>query len=155
MLYYGIGLGDTDQFTLRRLSNQSGTRVIEDVSVPDDGLPRDALGQSPSCSLWATKLFVAVGGHTTGQHARVLALLSDATWHVIYRHPTANQRIDQLLISERDDGVPRLHMIIEGADFNRLSGPSETHPESGISIDREDEGFIVLPEMDAGPALVR
>ena len=151
-LYYGVGVDNNAQFTLRRLSNRSGAQVVEDVSVPDDGLPGDALGSITYMVSQGDQLFVAVGGLTTGQHARVFVLLSDDTWHVIYRHPTADEEIKGMALSDQDDGVPRLHLLIEpdGTDESVYLEHPVSHPESGVSIDREDEGFIVLPEMDAG-----
>ena len=151
-LYYGIDVPGDVQFTLRRLSNRSGTQLIEDVSVPDDGLPGGALGPITFMLSQGDQLFVAVGGALAGQHARVFVLLSDDTWHVIYRHPTADEYIKGMAFSDRDDGVPRLHILIEpgGADESVFLEYPVSHPESGASIDREDEGFIVLPEMDAG-----
>ena len=151
-LYYGVGVDDNAQFTLRRLSNRSGAQVVEDVSVPDDGLPGDTLGSITFMVSQGDQLFVAVGGLTTGQHARVFVLLSDDTWHVIYRHPTEDEEIKGMALSDQDDGVPRLHLLIEpdGTDESVYLEHPYTHPESGVSIDREDEGFIVLPEMDAG-----
>ena len=152
-LYYGIGSSQSArQFELRRLSNRSGAQLIEDVSVSDDGLPGDALGPITFMLSQGDQLFVAVGGYLTGQHARVFVLLSDDTWHVIYRHPTANEEIKGIAFSDRDDNVARLHILIEpgGNDESAFLEYPVSHPESGPSIDREDEGFIVLPEMDAG-----
>ena len=147
-LYYQVGVPNDQQFTLRRLTNSSGARLIEDMSVPDDGLPGDALGPITWMTSYGDQLFVAVGGHQAGQHARVLVLLSDETWHIIYRRDTANQIIKAMTLSDRADGILRLHLLVDDQD-DILEFPS-SHPESGASIPRAASGSIILPVMDAG-----
>ena len=153
MLYYGVGVEDNAQFILRRMTNRSGFRLIEDVSVSDDGLPPDALGSVTAFLSVDDQLFVGVGGLDSDQHARLFALLSDDTWHCLYRHSVEDRYIEDMAFSTATDGVPRIHMLFEQQgrfdETVHLEYPL-THPESGVVIPRNNMGFVVLPELDAG-----
>ena len=76
-LYYGMNVREGSPFRLHRLTNRSGARLIEDVSVPDDSLPPE-VDASPIQAIVSIRdmLYVIAGGDCT-------FVLRGETWHCL------------------------------------------------------------------------
>ena len=117
-----------------------------------DGIVADALGQVMWMKSSGEFLFMSVGGGKAGRQARIWCH-NGLGWHTVRKHGTADQRIDWMDVSSRDDTTTRLHYAVRtgtsASDSKFLAEPL-VNPQSGTSIKRESQGYVERPEIDGG-----
>jgi len=117
-----------------------------------DGIPTGLLGQIRWLISAGGFLFASVGGGAASRNGRVICWNGEG-WHHMHQHATANQDIEWIAVSDRDDGNTRLHFAARTAtatsDSKYLPEPV-VNPQSGASILRESTGIIDLPYIDGG-----
>lgn len=147
-LYVPLGDGGT----LRVRHHGSGQFSVTPVGPNlDDGLPSERQGHVTWMLPTSQWLFVAYGGHTASTKASIFAY-DGLGWHHIFQNGTANQEIDWIGISDRDDGTLRMHISVRtgtnSTDMRFLEKPL-TNPKSE-SVRCESSGSLTRPEFDGG-----
>ena len=160
-LYFGLGSGPI----MRMALTDSNTLDVMNVGPPGDGLVTDRQGHAnmivTTPSEW---LLVAYGGHSADHYASIFAIdtsviLKDEEtgkrympWHSLYKYRVADKDITNIIYSTADDGVPRVHMAIEGANVSvveHIEYPFD-NPTQNTSIQYQESSVLRLPDDDLG-----
>ena len=160
-LYFGLGSGSIMRMSLTDSNNLD----VMNVGPPGDGLVTDRQGHANMIvntpSEW---LLVAYGGHSADHYASIFAIdtsviLKDEEtgkrympWHSLYKHSVANLDITNIIYSTADDGVPRLHMALEGASVSlvyHIEYPFDV-PTQNTAIQYQASSILRLPDDDLG-----
>ena len=160
-LYFGLGSGAIMRMSLMDSNNLE----IMDVGPPGDGLVTDRQGHANMIvNTPAEWLLVAYGGHSADHYASIFAIdtsviLKDEEtgkrympWHSLYKHSVANLDITNIIYSTADDGVPRLHMALEGASVSlvyHIEYPFDV-PTQNTAIQYQASSILRLPDDDLG-----
>jgi len=95
-------------------------------------------------------LFAAVGGGAASRNGWIMCH-NGLGWHVFYKHATANQKMEWLMVSSEDDGTPRLHFAVRVAADNTASSLLArplTNPRDAQTYAYQANGYLYLPEYD-------
>ncbi len=160
-LYFGLGSGSIMRMSLTDSNNLD----VMNVGPPGDGLVTDRQGHANMIvntpSEW---LLVAYGGHSADHYASIFAIdtsviLKDEEtgkrympWHSVYKYRVADKDITNIIYSTADDGVPRIHMAIEGDNISvveHIEYPFD-NPTQNTSIQYQESSVLRLPDDDLG-----
>lgn len=158
-LYFGTGDGGILEYTF--VSSSSGVLIRNIGPDKDDGLPTAKQGHmvaSVGSSQW---LFYTYGGNAASKKASVMAWngmghlieLDGCGHHRMYFHGTANQELEVLALSARDDGTVRLHFSARTATRTSdtlFQAEPLASPASGVAVKREADGVMDRPRFDGG-----
>ena len=154
-LWFAQGVDNTSTPVVYRMFVSNGQRTIErvpnDFSI-GDGLPAPRSGPIHWMESANGMMWVSSGGNAAGDKAG-LWCHNGKGWHSMRLHGTANQKIEWIAASADDDGTPRLHYAVRtgsGSITPHFLGQPFVDPASGVSIKREDTGYIDLPFVDFG-----
>ena len=156
-LWFAQGVDDDSPAPIITMEIRGDQRIF-DTSMGlnvGDGVPDEMLGPIRYMRSSGAFLYASVGGGKASRNARVICW-NGKGWHTVYRHGTANVKVEWLDISADDDGTPRLHFSVRSAASTstlRFLAYPDTNPQSGISKKYEADGFIDLPYMDIGMPL--
>ena len=150
---------------MRMSLTDSNNLDVMNVGPPGDGLVTDRQGHANMIvntpSEW---LLVAYGGHSADHYASIFAIdtsviLKDEEtgkrympWHSLYKYRVADKDITNIIYSTADDGVPRVHMAIEGANVSvveHIEYPFD-NPTQNTSIQYQESSVLRLPDDDLG-----
>jgi hypothetical protein len=160
-LYISLADGTYLEYTWRVATGNSVALRRSGPNI-DGGLDSDQEGYGT----WGTSssgfLYIAAGGSNANQSACIWATdgrgFADpeepgSGWHFIRQHGTANQEIDVIALSNRDDGTMRLHYAARTAatvtDTLFILNPN-SHPLSGDTINYQAAGTMDRPRIDGG-----
>lgn len=154
-LWFAQGVDDDSSPIVYNMFIADGRRTIQraknDFSL-GDGLPAEAMGPIRRFIPANGMMYAASGGGKTGRNASIWCH-NGKGWHRVRRHGTENQKIHWMVASGDDDGTPRLHYAVRTAtgtsDTKFLAQPF-VDPASGVSIKREDDGYVEPPYLDWG-----
>lgn len=160
-LYVGLGSGDIIRLSI----TTNGILEIMNVGPPGDGLVSARQGY-PTFMLRAPNEFlvVAYGGHAAGKYASIFlidtaSVLQDEEtgkrympWHHLYQHATDELEIGTMAYSTEDDGTPRLHFAVPGADatVNYHIEEPFANPSQTATAKYQATGVLRMPDDDLG-----
>lgn len=163
LLWIALGTSTSAPVKIATMDNSGGTRVFNTKMGLNvlDGVPSDLLGGVRYMLSVEDFLYISVGGEAANRNARVLCYTGqDANgfpqWHHMFRFGTADQEIQWIGFSTRDDGTARLHFAkrtAAGTSDAEFLGEPNTDPASGITIQRQSTGLLSLPEIEGGMPL--
>lgn len=162
-LWLGLGSGDV----LRLAINDQGHLDVITVGPPGDGFITARQGHATfllrTPSEW---LFVAYGGHASGQQASVWMINTQSPqrdpetgkifypWHSFYYHGTENIEIRMLAYSTESDATARIHMAlvtdINDSDTMQHIEEPLTSPVQSTTIKYQATSILRLPSDDMG-----
>jgi hypothetical protein len=159
-LWIGVARGDDAPAEIVVLDTTRGTYdfIYGHGLDRGDGVPEEMLGNIRWFNSIGDTLFMSVGGGAASRNAHILAH-NGKGWHFMYRNSTANQEIDWLVVTERDEATPNLHLSLRtgGATVvmvylvNPLVDPiNATGSSPAVSLERVLTGTVDLPEIDGG-----
>ncbi len=159
-LWFSQGVGDSGiPVTYRMFISSAGIRDIRPVPndfSDGDGVVAEMLGPIRAMTSSGGFLYASLGGGAASRQARIVCH-NGSGWHSMHRHAVADQEIEPIHVTGEDDGNERLLFGIRTAtDVTEIKflGNSNANPQSGVSINRENSGYIDLPFMDGGMPLI-
>ncbi len=158
-LWFSQGVDDSGiPTTYRMFITTDGLRRIEVVPndfSDGDGVVTEMLGPIRAMYSSGGFMYATVGGGAASRQARIVCH-NGSGWHSMHRHVVADQEIEPIYVSGEDDGSERLLFAIRTAtavtEVKFLGNPN-ANPRSGVTINREDSGFIDFPYIDGGMPL--
>ena len=159
-LWIALGTSTSAPVKIATMDTSGGTRLFNinmGLNVLD-GVPSDMLGGVHWMKSVEDMLYITVGGEAANRNGRILCYTGTDVngfpqWHHMFRNSTANQEVQWIDFSTRDDGNARLHFAMRTAaatsDTEFLADPN-TNPASGISGKTQASGIIDYPFMDGG-----
>lgn len=158
-LWFQQGVDDDSTPITYRMFTSDGARRFEVVPndfSDGDGVVTEMLGPIRAMYSSGGFLYASIGGGKAARQARLVAH-NGSGWHSMHRHVLANQKIGPVIyVSGEDDGTPRLLFPIRTAtDVTEVKflGQPNANPQSGVTINREDSGYIDFPFIDGGMPL--
>jgi len=159
-LWIALGTSTSAPVKIATMDTSGGTRLFNinmGLNVMD-GVPSDMLGGVHWMKSVEDMLYITVGGEAANRNGRILCYTGTDVngfpqWHHMFRNSTANQEIQWIDFSTRDNGDARLHFAMRTAtatsDTQFLADPN-TNPASGIGGKTQTSGIIDYPFMDGG-----
>ena len=159
-LWIALGTSTSAPVKIATMDTSGGTRLFNinmGLNVMD-GVPSDMLGGVHWMKSVEDMLYITVGGEAANRNGRILCYTGTDVngfpqWHHMFRNSTANQEVQWIDFSTRDDGNARLHFAMRTAaatsDTEFLADPN-TNPASGIGGKTQASGIIDYPFMDGG-----
>ncbi len=158
-LWFSQGVDDSGiPTTYRMFISTDGTRRIEVVPndfSDGDGVVTEMLGPIRQWHSSGGFMYATIGGGAASRQARIVCH-NGSGWHSMHRHVVADQEIEPFYITGEDDGAERLLFAIRTAtDVTEVKflGNHNANPRSGVTINREDDGYIDFPYIDGGMPL--
>lgn len=156
-LWYSQGVSTNDVFQVWKMEIGSNGEwnhsPVEGSPHLRDGLPTaDMLGTVTAMASAGGFCYIAVGGGAASRNATIFCH-NGFGWHVITRLSSANRIIHTMAVSAEDDGTVRLHFDQKvGTDDSEpiIVENINSHPSSGVTIDRETSSILDLPFIDMG-----
>lgn len=158
-LWFSQGVDDSGiPTTYRMFISSDGTRRIEVVPndfSDGDGVVTEMLGPIRQWQSSAGFMYATMGGGAASRQTRIVCH-NGSGFHSMHRHVVADQEIEPIYVSAEDDGTERLLFAIRTATDTtevKFLGNPNANPRSGVTIKREDDGFIDFPYIDGGMPL--
>ena len=157
-VYFALGNGDIYEYTM--ISATEGSVVRNVGPNKGDGLPLTRTGRVTGDMVGSDRwLFVPYGGSAASRNSGIwawngmgsLVELDGCGWHHMWRNGTANEEIEWLALSSRDDGTMRLHFSIRTSATSRNTRFLEEPLAPPLASRKyETPGVLDHPRFDGG-----